>query len=593
MEFIEKYFIIFAAILIVAGIALVTLCLKRDFVLHKRKAISYENYKEYKGYFVFEPNKILMILGVLYLATLTVMCFLILRNNVLRIYLIVFITMEIFVGASLILYYLSKKYNKNIDEFDTMYESINNSYINKQKLLDIIDSLKLKRDEIRNEVKNINDNCENLILNYRGIKELSDIDKPLSDIIETQESLANGFDNTMTGIFTRTLLDYLKSGRIVSHTYNIFNPMIGVEIEKVCAEIQEEKKRIFSAFIVSAFEKAQFKNNKALIRLLDILIKNNMYKDNEYTTIVLNYLSTNEKNRDEVVNCLYNNNLIRYQSLLLCEEKEYDFVFDRSLNRFVLEKELIEFVSIIIKKNKYKLANKYLVFCTKSDCEIIKTAIDIAGVSNKTAELFEGYYYLLQLDSGYNDVSTRYESIALTLRSFYSKDQTSLDKINNIIQQESFLHNRVSLDAMYNKALTDIQPVLDKCFKSLLYYFVYGRDCVNQVVEEKVKWLFIEYKKTLNVRGLLCLAAVLDGLMLINVREREKAKSICDNILTYGNLCKDFDYYPLSANSKSNYVLYGKEIIENLYKDDNIYVLRNVIIHIEKNRLTLDVFRKL
>jgi hypothetical protein len=146
---------------------------------------------------------------------------------------------------------------------------------------------------------------------------------------------------------------------------------------------------------------------------------------------------------------------------------------------------------------------------------------------------------------------------------------------------------------MYNRALTDLQPILDKCFKSLLYYFVYGKDCVTQVVAEKVKWLFVEYKKCLNARGLLCLAALLDGLLLINIKDKAKAKTVCEGILSCGKLCDGFDYYPMSANSKSNYVLYGKEIMENLYAANNLPVLRNVIMHIESGRLMLDAFRAL
>ena len=593
MEFIEKYFIIFAALLIVAGFALVVLYAKRDLILHKRKAISYENYKEYKGYFTFEPNKTLVVLGASYLALVLIASFLIVRNDILRIYLIVFVAMELLVGSSLSLYYFSKSYNKNLTEFDSIYESINNSYINKQRLLDFIKVLKSRRDEIRSDIKKINDNCESLVLNYKGIDGLTEIDKPLSDIIVAQESIANGFDNTMTGIFTKSLIEYLRSGKISSHTYNLFNPITGVELEKICMGIQEEKKRIFSGYIVSVFENAEFKGNQALIRLADVLRANGMFKDAEYTQIILGYIVTHEQNREEVVNYLYDNNLITYQVLLDCEEKEYNFMFDRSVNRYLTEKELIEFISIIIKKNNNKLANKYLVFCTKADCESIKTALDIAAASNKTSELFEGYYHLLQLDSGYNDISTRYESIALTLRNYFTNDKTSLDKITRIINQESYLENQVSLDAMYNRALANMQPILDKCFKSLLYYFVYGKDYVTQVVEEKVKWLFVEYKKCLNGRGLLCLAALLDGLMLISVKDKVKAKTICDNILSYGNICADFDYYPLSANSKNNYVLYGKEIVENLYTSNNLPVLRNVIMHIESKRLMLDTFRTL
>ena len=593
MEFIEKYFIIIAALLVVAGLALLVLYAKRDLILHKRKAITYENYQEYKKYFTFQPDNVLLILGAVYLAILVVMCFLILRNDVLKIYLVAFGAMAVLVGSSLGLYYTSKRYNKDLSAFDGIYENITNSYINKQKLLEFIKVLKARRDDIRNDVKRINDNCAALIEGYTNLPDLDEVDKPLSDIIVAQESIANSFDNSMTGIFTKSLLDYLKNGSISSHTYNIFNPITGIELEKICTDINESKKTIFSAYLVTAFEGAKFKNNKALVKLAEVLQNNGMFKDEMYTKIILEYIATHETDRGDVVEFLYKNNLITYSVILECEEKGYNFIFDRSVSRYLTEKELIEFISIIIKKDNYTLANKYLVFCTKSDCESIKKALEIAAVDNKTAELLEGYYHLLQLDSGYNDISTRYESIALTLRGYFTNNKAELDRVNHIIDQETYLDNQVSLDAMYNRALSDIQPVLDKCFNSLLYYFVYGKGCVTQVVEDKVKWLFVEYKKRLNVRGLLCLAALLDGLMLVSIKEKDKAKTVCESILASGSLCADFEYYPISANSKKNYVLYGKEIIENLYSGDNLPILKNVIMHIESKRLTLDAFKSL
>ena len=228
MEFIEKYFIIIAALLVVAGLALLVLYAKRDLILHKRKAITYENYQEYKKYFTFQPDNVLLILGAVYLAILVVMCFLILRNDVLKIYLVAFGSMAVLVGSSLGLYYTSKRYNKDLSAFDGIYENITNSYINKQKLLEFIKVLKARRDDIRNDVKRINDNCSALIEGYTNLPDLDEVDKPLSDIIVAQESIANSFDNSMTGIFTKSLLDYLKNGSISSHTYNIFNPITSI-----------------------------------------------------------------------------------------------------------------------------------------------------------------------------------------------------------------------------------------------------------------------------------------------------------------------------------------------------------------------------
>ena len=108
MEFVEQYFIILAALFVVAGIVMVALYSSREVILHKRKAINYENYMVYRGYFTFEPHKALVILGIVYLALTIVVSFLILRNEVLKIYLFIFGAMTVWVGTSLVLYYFSK-----------------------------------------------------------------------------------------------------------------------------------------------------------------------------------------------------------------------------------------------------------------------------------------------------------------------------------------------------------------------------------------------------------------------------------------------------------------------------------------------------
>ena len=234
MDFIESYFIVFVALLVVAGFILIVFYAKRDILLHKRKAINYENYKEYKIYFSFEPNRLLLIFGALYLSALILLSIFVLQNNVLRIYLIVFILMLLFVGASLALYYMSKKYNRDLSYFDNNYESISNSYLNKQKLLEAINGLNIKRTELQNDIKRIEDTCMNLVAGYSGIIGLPEIVKPLDDIIEAQEGIVNSFDNSMTGLFTKSLIDYLKNGVISKSTYTLFNPMTTIEIENIC-----------------------------------------------------------------------------------------------------------------------------------------------------------------------------------------------------------------------------------------------------------------------------------------------------------------------------------------------------------------------
>lgn len=44
--------------------------------------------------------------------------------------------------------------------------------------------------------------------------------------------------------------------------------------------------------------------------------------------------------------------MINYSVILECEEKGYNFIYNRSVSRYLTEKELIEFISIIIINGK-------------------------------------------------------------------------------------------------------------------------------------------------------------------------------------------------------------------------------------------------
>ena len=120
---------------VIRGVKSVVLSRLRQRKIHHLHLFVHEVIREVRIYLsdksvraITHPNindKTLVILGSSYLALVLVTSFLIVRNDILRIYLIAFAAMELLVCSSLALYYFSKSYNKNLTEFDSIYSEAN------------------------------------------------------------------------------------------------------------------------------------------------------------------------------------------------------------------------------------------------------------------------------------------------------------------------------------------------------------------------------------------------------------------------------------------------------------------------------------
>ena len=108
--------------------------------------------------------------------------------------------------------------------------------------------------------------------------------------------------------------------------------------------------------------------------------------------------------------------------------------------------------------------------------------------------------------------------------------------------------------------------------------------------QQKINAIYVEYKRQLNIIGLLCLSSLLDAVTLANVRELSTAQLVKKNIdeLTGDSLYEKF--YPVTGNKVNNLKLYGKDIIQNLFKN-NKQELSTLVNHIENERLVLDKIR--
>lgn len=596
MEFIEDNFKYIALIFLVAGLVLSVYFIIRDFALSKRKAIKYGNYEKYKKFFVFKINKGWVIAGSVFVLLSFLMAYIIYTNNVLRIYSLEFLMLGVLVLLTGIAYVVSIKYNKDLSSFDVYYANVKNSYINKEKIQENTLILKDKLASFKQELTTIHSNTAALVKNYKQLTALNNCLSPINDKIKFQEGLINSFDSTMTTTFDTSLTNYLKNGKLATNNYSMFNPIINTnEIDDLCQRVKTKEKEVYLQFMLHVFEKQEFVDNDAMIKIAQLLVDNGIFDIKKYLNVLLLNAEKNKENANTIVQFLYKNNFVDFDILKDSVEKEYEFMFDRSVNGLLTEKEIVELICFIIKENKIKVANKYLMFCLKSDYEYIKQAIMVEKTKNDTADLFVGYSELLQLDSGYNNLSTRYEDLALNLRDFYynTNNERYLNQISNIINQEEYLENKDLLENLYNHSVLSLEPIINKSFQSLLLYYINGKDLISEINSENVLKLYVELKKRLDVRSLQCLTALVDGLMLTHLTDKDILKRVRDNSTKNIKEHNYFDYYPITINRNSNYSLYGKDILENLKQPDNIEYLKMVVMHIESERLLLDKLLKI
>lgn len=574
------------------GLALVFFNLVREIQLQIRGKISYENYHNFKKYYNFRVEKKILIISGIYVIVSLLLSFLILHNNVLKVYLYLLVSMIILVLISSFLYIDSGRYNRNLQQFDNYHGAIQLSYENKERISDNIDTLKLKELYVKDQIKKIESTFENLFKNYKTNPDINICLEPIKMAIINQQSLLQSFDNKMTKDFTVALNDYLKSGGVSNANNFHFNPYSNVEIDQIITKSLDILKEHFKIYILESFLKGEHKNSDALIEICEYLLKINSFQKS-YVNLVLEYISKEVKEFENVLDYLFNKNLIDYDALIWCNEKNYEWVYNRPINSLLSVNQLVDLVVNIIDSDAINIANRFLILCDKNDFEYIKNALSISKKTNKTSILIARYIELLQLDGGFNRLSIRYESLALVLRYYYSKgDAELLEKIESIISQGTFLENKDLLDNLYNKELLNIEPILVKTFNSLLHYSLYGVNYFNEFSQDKINVIYTEYKKNLNIGGLLCLSALLDGIMLIYVTDNSQLDIIKNNIdstLTNNQLFDD--YYPITANKNGDAKLYGKDIIQNLFEEKYLMELRTILNHIEKDRLALDKIR--
>lgn len=576
-------------LLVIYNLIIMIVYIKRESILHKRGKIDYSNYQSMKHFFDLSISTKTIIFALFGMVLTITMCGFIFYNDALKVYswlLVATLGLNIMGLSS---YLTSTKYNRNLKEFDEYHNKIESSYANKDKIINNLKVIENKYQFVNGEIQKLNKKIGELVLGFIELPNIQECYEPLNKVKKEQEDILMSFDDKMPDVFTDALIKYLKSGGVSNAQTYIFNPNMDLNIDPIVTAISNTLKSKYLTYIQDAFTNLKHKDSASLIELVNILHSFDLFEE-KYVDILIDVVNSNPSNNKPVIKYLFDNKHVNYKLINKCVTANKEWIFDYPVAKYVSNNELTTLVSDIINRNNLNITNKLLMLVDKGSSDAIKNGINVASLNNDSSVVMSRYIELLELDGGFNSLANRYENLALSINHYNLVTGSSNSKISSIINNDAFYENKDYLDESYNSILVKLEPVLMKTFRSMLYFSLYCSKDFKYFSQQKMNAIYVEYKRQLNVIGLLCLSSMLDAIILANSKDSTTLMLVKKNIddLTGNTLYEKF--YPVTGNKVNNLKLYGKDIIQNLFKN-NKQELSTLVNHIENERLVLDKIR--
>ena len=563
----------------------------REAKLQKRKCINYDNYYELKPLFHFTLNKNYIINCLVALGLNLIVLLIIAANNILNVYLPLVICLIGIVALSFILHLTSIKYNRDLDAFDKFHSVVKSSYDNKIQLENNIAIIDTKKAEITAEIDKINEKFTGWIQNYAQHDKFYILVAPLDKLKKEQELKLSAFDNSIMSVFENSIIEYLKNNGTVSASNYVFDPDKTLNIAEAIDIIVKKVKEKFILTIQETVELSKYKTPAALAELIKILINQKAFND-KYVDMLIKKINLAPKDYQSVAQVLFDNNLISYEMIIKGIDNGNDWFFNFPILKVIKNKEISELIERVIKKNNTPMANKLLIYANKTNSEFIKEGVNKAKTNNDCSTIIMKHIDLLELDSGFNYTSNRYENIALTLKDYYESVGEKTNEIDKIIYNDLFLQSKSFLESKYKEAIDEMEPLLTGLFNMMLCFSLY---CSNfkLLSQSKINVLYIEYKRLLNFDGLFTLFTLLCAIVLLYSKDNLAIDLVTQNIKMINNSFDDSDvYFGNIKASIANPTTYGRNMILNLYKNHN-EVYSTIINHIEAERLVIDKINRM
>ena len=373
MEAIEHSAFSLMIFLMIISIGVIGYNLYYEVVFRLRRKISYKTYTYFKPMYICKTNYI-NIGAIAFVLLFTLLLFaLFIGSNVVRIYCLAFIPIDLVMF--LFLYYeISRaQYNNvNITNYDSYYRDLYKIERSKTQLLNKITKLQDEFTGLANELMG-NFNKFNAILpNEVKEKEFKDYISACTAEFDENKRELSSYNNDVISAFNSALYDFLTSGIETDYEIPEFRT---IDIKQMFSYVSNIR-TMFESYVneYSKIKLAQgaIKNADKIVQVIEIAKKFNTIFDEDEVKKILEMVSKKVEQKEKVALYLLSDNMLTEDILFgTVVDKDWDWCIDEGYISSRNRKKITELYAVVVEANAIKICNKLLKISSFDQSDIL------------------------------------------------------------------------------------------------------------------------------------------------------------------------------------------------------------------------------
>ena len=508
----------------------------------------------------------------------------------LRVYAIPYLIIFVLLIAVYMTYTILSQLNEDMTLYKNNYSSVN-SALEKKKVAEksIEKTLEYKTDVIGLIV-----NFENQIKTVEDPQKfnLKDSIQIIDQFVETQTKTIKGYEIEVIERFNKTLEQYFERRIPIKLELPKVSLDFEVDYNSIRSEVYNKYSKIFNDTLYTLVETKKYKTSAIITSGLQMLKDNNYPPTQDLVELILLSIDNIEGSPRELIDYLLSKKIVELEDLISYSiNKKILWVFKNNL--FESQEQLSTISERLIKEDAY---TQSVAFISNYFARLknVLAFMDKTKEANKTINLFNSYKKVMNVDATFYSESKVFENKLMSVKGFF-KDRKITDQLKRELQDISDIKkaydNKNQIDQVYKTVQDKFDLLKLNSTQSLLLYS--GLKNENSLFDlEKTSKLFSDFYNRLLMKDLVVASLLLYSVFLYSNEDEELYNEVIDAFKTTREYSQVLTHINLEMKFEDHKTL-ARSIIQNILLKEEQPRLSNIVVNLEKERLTLRKLAKI
>jgi len=508
----------------------------------------------------------------------------------LRVYAIPYLIIFVLLIAVYMTYTILSQLNEDMTLYKNNYSSVN-SALEKKKVAEksIEKTLEYKTDVIGLIV-----NFENQIKTVEDPQKfnLKDSIQIIDQFVETQTKTIKGYEIEVIERFNKTLEQYFERRIPIKLELPKVSLDFEVDYNSIRSEVYNKYSKIFNDTLYTLVETKKYKTSAIITSGLQMLKDNNYPPTQDLVELILLSIDNIEGSPRELIDYLLSKKIVELEDLISYSiNKKILWVFKNNL--FESQEQLSTISERLIKEDAY---TQSVAFISNYFARLknVLAFMDKTKEANKTINLFNSYKKVMNVDATFYSESKVFENKLMSVKGFF-KDRKITDQLKRELQDISDIKkaydNKNQIDQVYKTVQDKFDLLKLNSTQSLLLYS--GLENENSLFDlEKTSKLFSDFYNILLMKDLVVASLLLYSVFLYSNEDEELYNEVIDAFKTTREYSQVLTHINLEMKFENHKTL-ARNIIQNILLKEEQPRLSNIVVNLEKERLTLRKLAKI